>query len=310
MFSILLCCLLACEKDADPCEFDLCDSATSSTSSPSGTATGTTGTSTQTTTGTNTGTPAFSVSEVPSDLDDFGDIFSKYVNVFGVHVLARDGVADNKVLHCANILAQYLDNDEDGTPDDALVIEKMTSRSGSAMIMFASESEAESFFDTDIDTDMMIQDLYAPETLPGGSVPGGRFDATLEEVLHLVTFSGWHRAYPDALGLRTDTELSLAMDIARGGRFMSVPSSYPDDAWYHYDDRTCNYNCMLVEYIYWGLTSLLGAQDYAGRCDEIDREWELCSSEAFTKGDPALYALVTSADYPMPTVLPDGTYQN
>ena len=314
--SILFCLTLGCGKDTDPCDSGLCDSATTtqtSTSGSSSTQTGTT-TGTGTNTGTNTGTggslPSFSVGAVPADVDDFGDIFSKYVNVFGVHVLARDGVSDNKVLHCANVLAQYLDNDEDGTPDDALVIDKMTSRSGSAMIMFANESEAESFFDTDIDTDMMIQDLYANETLPGGSVPGGRFDATLEEVLHLVTFSGWHRVYPDALGLRADTELSLAMDIARGGRFTSVPSSYPDEAWYHYDDRTCNYNCMMVEYIYWGLTSLLGAQDYSGRCDEIDREWELCSADAFTAGDTALHALVTNPDYHMPTVLPDGSYGN
>ena len=285
------------------------DSADTTEGSATVTATGTTSTSeTSGVTGTNGGAPAFSVEAVPADIDDFGDIFSKYVNVFGVHVLARDGVSDNKVLHCANVLAQYLDNDEDGTPDDPLVIEKMTSRSGSAMLMFANDAEAESFFDTDIDTDMMLQDLYANETLPGGSVPGGRFDATLEEVLHLVTFAGWHRAYPDALGLRTDTELSFAMDIARGGRFMSVPTSYPDEAWYHYDDRTCNYNCMLVEYIYWGITSLLGAQDYTGRCDEIERGWELCTPESFAAGDQALHALITDPKYNMPTALPDGSY--
>ena len=31
------------------------------------------------------------------------------------------------------------------------------------------------------------------------------------------------------------------MDIARGGRFLSIPMDYPDTAWYTYDDETCDY---------------------------------------------------------------------
>ena len=40
---------------------------------------------------------------------------------------------------------------------------------------------------------------------------------------------------------------------------MKVPSSYPNSAWYTYFDRTCNYACMATEYIYWGVSSWVGA---------------------------------------------------
>ena len=39
--------------------------------------------------------------------------FAKQVEVFGVHVYATFSTPDKKVLYAANVLAQYLDNDED-----------------------------------------------------------------------------------------------------------------------------------------------------------------------------------------------------
>ena len=46
----------------------------------------------------------------------FEKYFGKYVDVFGVPIYATSQVTDGKVLHAANVLAQYLDNDADGTP--------------------------------------------------------------------------------------------------------------------------------------------------------------------------------------------------
>ena len=82
--------------------------------------------------------------------------------------------------------------------------------------------------------------------------------------------------------------------------------SYPEAAWYHYDDETCDYGCMAVEYFYWGLTTLLGAQ--SERCDAIENEWELCTSAELQGTDRALHELLTDANYGLPTVLPTGTY--
>ena len=97
------------------------------------------------------------------------------------------------------------------------------------------------------------------------------------------------------------------MDIARGGYFKEVPNSYPDDAWYTYDDYTCDYECMSVEYIYWGMTSILGAQE--NRLDEIQQEWDLNTIELVESIDTKIYKLLTNPKYKFPTILPDGSYK-
>ncbi len=97
------------------------------------------------------------------------------------------------------------------------------------------------------------------------------------------------------------------MDIARGGHFESVPSSYPAGAWYSYDDQTCDYECMAAEYIYWALTSILGAQE--NRLDEIGHEWKLNTESKVRLTDKAIYELLRDPQYKFPTILPDARYR-
>ena len=138
---------------------------------------------------------------------------------------------------------------------------------------------------------------------------GGKFDASLEEVLHLISHEGYSKVYPKALGESAGTDLTNAMDKARGGRFTKIPNPYPADAWYTYDDKTCTYDCMATEYFYWALTSILGAQSKSGRLEEIEGEWKLNTPEKVKNQDPDVYKLLTDKQYKLPTVLPDGTYR-
>lgn len=119
-----------------------------------------------------------------------------------------------------------------------------------------------------------MQDLYGWETNPNftGTTPGEPFDAALEEVLHFIT-NGYAAIFPKAFGAAKpgDSKLTAAMDKARGGAFTTIPKPYPANAWYTYDDATCTYSCMAVEYFYWVHTTILGAQQQ--RLDTIGREW-------------------------------------
>ena len=239
----------------------------------------------------------------------FDALFPKHIDVFGVSVRGTAGTPDDKMLHAANVMAEYLDNDADGVPDNALVVQAMQANNATLImtIDFAELDEVLSEIGVDEIPEGVLQDQNAAETRPGGAADGV-FDASFEEVLHLITHAGYAYAYPDAFGETPGTSLANAMDKARGGRFMQIPDPYPEGAWYTYDDQTCDYGCMAAEYIYWGLTSLLGAQEFPGRLEQIDNEWRLNTPELFEEHDPDLFALLTEPEYALPTRLPTGNY--
>ena len=254
---------------------------------------------------------------IPDKYPEISNYFDKYGEVFGIPFFATNGVSDNKLMHAMNIMAQYLDNDEDGIPDNPAVIDELLNQEV-GMIMFSNENEAENSQVWESDAPMdRYQELYGSETI----ITGSRFDASLEEIFHLITDTGYEGVYPSVFGEFTGSELADLMDNARGGHFSNegmiteddgysfpsaVPSSYPSGAWYTYDDETCTYDCMNTEYIYWAMTSILGAQEEY--CSEIRQEWKLCTKEKVMNQDPGIYNLLTNPEYRLPTVLPDGSY--
>jgi hypothetical protein len=239
------------------------------------------------------------------------NVFCKKVLVFGISIYATCEVSDEDLLHAANVMAQYLDNDENEIVDNPLVLEKML-EAKSALTLFGKENSKRQrrFFNTNGDdySPESAQDLYGTETFPGWNktLP---FDATLEEVLHLVTAKGYSIAYPSVFGETQGSELANAMDLARGGQFNDIPSSYPEGSWYSYDDKTCDYQCQVTEYLYWALTSLLGAQDFPGRYNEISHEWRANTTALLESMDPSVFSLLTDSTYKLPTTLPDGSYR-
>ena len=240
---------------------------------------------------------------------DHSKLFIKSITVFDLDILATNSTADEKIIHAAKIMAQYLDNDEDGVVDNKLVHDMLISRKAT-LVMFNNENEAESAWRSGkYDFPENAQALFDEETIPSfdKNSTNRRFDATLEEVLHLITHEGFSQVYDELREVRGSL-IANAMDIARGGYFLNPPSQYPLNAWYSYDDITCTYDCMIVEYFYWALTSILGAQAYPGRFDEIGHEWKLNTLEKIRSGDILIYSLMTDSKFNLPKVLPDNNY--
>jgi hypothetical protein len=231
---------------------------------------------------------------------------AKQIIVFDIHVYATDNVTDEKMLHAANVMAEYLDNDEDGVPDNQRVVDVLVEKN-TALIMTYDEDEMHALDRKSLPRGPK-QGLWDTETLPGGA-ERGKFDAALEEILHPITDVGYARVYPEVFGTEPGSEVAKVMDEARGGHFDDVPEKYPDNAWYTYYDQTCKYGCQITEYIYWALTSILGAQDFPGRLEQIQEEWRYNTREKVAEGDPKIYALLTDPRYKFPTELPDGVYQ-
>jgi len=232
--------------------------------------------------------------------------FNKKVIVFGIDLYAVREVEDAKLLHAANVMAQYLDNDEDGLIDNQLVLNKMLENKA-FLVMWKKEKD----LNIRPPSVRIGQDLGNDETNPSFVSNGktGRFDATLEEVLHLINNAGHSYAYPGTFGKNKKSALSKAMDVARGGRFFKIPSIYPANAWFSYYDSTCDYEtCQTIEYLYWALTSILGAQE--NRLNEIGKEWKLNTANLLENTDNEIFELLTNPIYNLPTILPDGSYKH
>jgi len=272
-------------------------------------------------------TPDFEVITIPAD-DPLSGRYNKCMKVFGVSLLATPSFSDTNLIYVATITAEYLDNNEDGVPDDLATNSALAIRYGT---MFLAGSE---FDGSGPQSTGMLEDSgplahikhmarqYEHETSPGGTLCGSRCgatgDSTLEEVLHLIQKSGYAYAHPDLSPgdtfdrfRRVPNLLTEAMDVARGGYHPTTPSVYPASAWYHYADLSSDYYGHATEYFYWGLTTLFGAQGdlHSAQCEATILEWEPCTRAKLEAMDVKLYALLTNPVYRLPTRMPDGRYR-
>ena len=285
------------------------------------------------------------VSPLPSELSAAfgGGWFTKYINVFGLNIVAREGVPDSKIIHAAGIMAQYIDNDEDGNSDDPELIEYLYEQRAT-LIMFADQQDLDDSLPPISFNGLLnminiglgigvdnLQDLQGDEVQPTSrsldafkhrvlgdhhSEDEERFDASLEEVLHLITHVGVSQKYPKVFG-EFDSELSVLIEKLNGdcgwgyaGNYKS-PSSGECTGFYAYDDETCDYQCTQTEGIFWSLTTILGAQNYTSRLEIIENEWVIGEPEVFKDKAADIHKLLTSyEEYPwLPRTLPNGKYQ-
>ena len=224
----------------------------------------------------------------------------KYTTVFGVPVFAASSTTAAQFQHTASVLAAWLDNDGDGCVDNPTVVTKLSEKSdkGQASIVVpGNEGTWTTGLSQSLETAGYFTNapLYTGELKPSCSGPAATsdcVDATLEEILHVITDLGFAKAFPPTFGVKTTSNslLTQAMDVARGGRFTTIPSSYPSTAWYTYNDTTCLYDCQATEYIYWGVCAWVGA--LVGRGDAIKNEWKFETKAKLEAGDLKMTAII------------------
>jgi len=263
---------------------------------------------------------------LPTQYSFLHKFFTKYLNIFGVNIFAEEKVPDWMVKHAGNIMAQYLDFKGTGAPTNTRVVYSMLEVNASLVMFYNPDSmNAERAFRALDRHGMQGQDLdYVdiPDWVPHVKKVGADdFDASLEEILHLITDAGYSRVYPDQFATQHGSALMNTMDemIADCGWSFNNTFKYPHcKGKYHYSDETCDYSCLGTEYFMWSLTTLLGGQDgshndaTASRCEDINDEWEMCTPELLKKYDPKvveLYGIDSTNPWLLPDKLPDGHYK-
>ena len=254
-------------------------------------------------------TVCFTIDPNPNTNDPALAPFTKYVDVFGCFsIYAESTISDEKVLHAAAVAAELLDNNEDGIVDDPLIEAQLISANALMPLFFQDGNSAMNTFANNYNGDGVSAVLYNDEIDPSQTGHWGD-DATVEEIMHTINHVGHTNVYPAAFSMQANSSLmSAAMDTARGGQFMTIPNPYPAAAWYHYDDQTCDYECMMIEYMYWALVSNMGILDDPQTASGIANEWEPYNATLLQSMDTLMYALITDPQYKLPQLAPDGNY--
>ena len=228
----------------------------------------------------------------------------KFTTVFGVPVFAASSTTTSQFQHAASVLAEWLDNDGDGCVDNPSVLAKLTERQNrgevrvqASIVVPGEEGTWTEALSRALETAGYFTNapLYNGELLPSCSGPAATSscaDATLEEIWHVITSVGFAKAFPSTFGVESTSNslLTQAMDVARGGKFTSIPNRYPSSAWYTYYDSTCTYDCQATEYVYWGVCAWVGA--LVGRGDEINNEWKFETRAKLEAGDLKMTAII------------------
>jgi len=274
---------------------------------------------------------SFAVSSVPSTLSDYSS-YGIYINVFGTLFFAKSEVPNTFVVHAACIMKGWLDNDNDGVCDDIKVCNKLAEVSATLIMTPTEGGSSFPFFKSAYLDEQVWRDgfkkrlkcdeggggqpLYQSEIHPNScayasnSVCDTRFDASLEEILHLITNAGVSKVYPEFVENYGSTLGKLIKDLngdCGNGSDYTNPSGGGCTGYYAYDDRTCDENCLVGEGIYWAITSLLGAQEY--QAEAIKQEWTLYSKALMESKAPELTSLLRNKEsFPwLPTSLPNTT---
>ena len=254
-------------------------------------------------------TVCFNIEANPNPNDLALSPFTKYVDVLGCfNIYAENTISDAKVKHAAAVAAELLDNDEDGIVDDPLIAAQLTNKNALMPLFFQDGNSAMNTFEYNYNGDGVSAVLFDDEIDPSQTGHWGS-DATVEEIMHTINHVGHTNVYSSAFSLGPNSSLmSTAMDAARGGQFMTIPNPYPASAWYHYDDQTCDYECMMIEYMYWALVSNMGILDSPQTASGIANEWEAYSANLLQSMDVLMFSLITDAQYKLPQLAPDGNY--
>lgn len=222
----------------------------------------------------------------PCSPSDFPTVYT----VFGgaVTVCATAHVPEPKVLHATAVVAEWLDNDNDGRVDNNAVVSAL--RDNRATLIMHDENDEPGFFMIAklLRHTTALQNLYTQETNPAN----GRRDASGEEIHHLIMNAGFGVAYPDVFSENKSSQMH------------QIYAHAEQNGHYYYPDPTCTAQCKSTEFHYLATAVYLGSE-----ADHMGDEIRLHSRAELQKHTPKFIPLITNPKYQYPHhKWPTGTY--
>ena len=137
------------------------------------------------------------------------ELFNRKVVVFNIPIYAFTTVEDSKLLHVANVLAQYLDNDEDGIVDNLIVHDQLKANNA-FLFLWKTESERDSFSPPagHNGSNISADDVNSIWHSNGHT---GDFDNSLEILWKFLSSVGFESTYPNVFSSQVTSEIAIAM---------------------------------------------------------------------------------------------------
>ncbi|QQL45691.1 S8 family serine peptidase [Sulfuriroseicoccus oceanibius] len=246
----------------------------------------------------------------PNVPDEIAEAVVKQMNVFRVPIYATAGTPDAKMRLVGDLLAEYIDNDEDGIADNGPVVNEIE-RNGSMVVMFASAQEYELALEEGTINGAAlntkeVQIIFANEV--SKSLPRGHAEEARSKLLKLILRNGFSEfeRYAEFFAETEDSVLGGLMLKARGTLDKEDPE-YNIRGWYHV--VSTDEARLVSEYFYYVMGSRIGLFDGKGVGRNVEVFWDLYNEEKLRGGDPFAFLLVNKPQYKMPRRLPDGDYR-
>lgn len=238
--------------------------------------------------------------------------FTKYVRVFGIPLLGTNEVDDSKLSHAAKLLAEYIDNDKDGIPDNVASLTKLLNYT--VILGFLGGSSESEFFWNERYLkvasapfrEQFVCNIHFFEQWNSEVVPSFYkhlndtdkcrqrsmidFDWTLWYFPFTLTYYG----YFDIMSNKTKAAIELAMKKASSSEIFQP--KYPDDE-----------EMEMAEFFAWSLITTLSALNCSCESKEIQEFWKICTSKDLYDFDKNWYEALDKISF-LSKILPSGNY--
>jgi len=151
-------------------------------------------------------------------LSEFRPHYTKVIKAFGVEIVTKPDIDDALLVHVSNVMAQFIDNNMDGIPDNTVNLVEV--KANAHLVLLRNEKEWEDFRKHEfegirrkgrIDPDD-IGVMFADQINMARPM-GDNFDETLKHCWFLLA-RGYARLFPDYFSAKPQSALGKAMDKA------------------------------------------------------------------------------------------------
>ncbi len=229
------------------------------------------------------------IGEVPEDLYTVTDVvpvhdippFTKKLTAYGLTLAAQDHASDDFMRLVATTITEIFPRDE--SLDLAKQEEILRNHYLYKALIPVPVGEDMSFFEENEADIMKAASQNSICDIIMSDVPGQVMEV-VEHILHFVSDTGLHYAFPAEWGISKDSEVAIAMNEAIEKGYYEI-EQYGD-----IEDEEEHFRVLIQEFAYWAISTNWDLQEAYGPAGEA--EWKIITAADFREKMPAFNEMI------------------